>query len=108
MPIILNPKPYDLVDTKVGNLGVFWISSGHQDLLLKKIGGSVANSSPFKFARAIIPFICWPIDSLQDGQYKPESPVLTDEDITKLSESEIEEIAHKYIIHNEHLFKYYG
>lgn len=106
MPIILNPGRDDSIVTSIGELGIFSsISMGDYGELREKVGGSVAKSSPSAFARAIIQFICYPIESLEDGKYKPNSPVLKDEDIERLSDNETEEIARRYVIKNEHLFK---
>src|SRR5438132_6495104 len=70
----------------------------------RKLGGTITKSSPVEFVRAIIPFICYPINSLEDEKYRPTpSLILKDEDIANLSESDIEEIARIYVVNNEDL-----
>jgi hypothetical protein len=104
MVLKLHPEPGDLVTTDLGELGIFWISAKDHSELLSKLGGTVTKSSPIELARTMLPFLCHPIESLQGGKYKPDSPTLRDEDVSKISDDEIEEIIHKYIIYTERLF----
>src|SRR5438445_8747493 len=98
-------KKYDdSVTTKIGELAVFNLSGMYYEELLGKLGGTITKSSPVEFVRAIIPFICYPINSLEDEKYRPTpSLILKDEDIANLSESDIEEIARIYVVNNEDL-----
>jgi len=102
---LLKQEAYACVDTCIGELCVFSINVKGQTELHKKLDTSLKECSPSDFVRSFCLYVCYPKESLKDNKYKPESPVLTDDDVNKLSEDDLEKIAGIYIENNEYLFK---
>ncbi|WP_201528470.1 hypothetical protein [Psychrobacter frigidicola] len=69
--------------------------------LKKPVEGNVSLES----IKKLIIYTCYPEHSLKDGKYKPASPVLTIDEVSKLSEDEIESIAKTYLEKNGSLYK---
>ncbi|WP_404396219.1 hypothetical protein [Pseudoalteromonas phenolica] len=102
---LLKVKSDTNIDTSLGTLFLFSISVGNQSSLLKALSSSVAEAEPREYVKNLFKFVCYPENSLKEGIYKPDEPVLTREDIESLTEKELEDIAEAYIQDNEYLFK---
>jgi DNA-binding ferritin-like protein len=102
---IFNHEPYGCVHTTIGELCVFCITGGDQEELHKELGKPINECEPMDFVRKFIRHICFLKSSLKEGKYKPDKPLLTNDDISSLTENELEAIAKLYIEHNEYLFK---
>jgi len=102
---LLKHEAYACIETSIGELCVFSINMKGQTELHKKLGTSLENCTPEDFLRDFCVFVCFPQESLKEDKYKPDSPVLTDEDVSKLTEGELDKIAGIYIENNEYLFK---
>ena len=105
LSILLKMEPIDRVETNIGILSIFSISVGDQKSLLEKLGASIKECSPQAFIKNFAIFACYPEVNLKDRKYKPDKPVLSLEDIEKLTEVELEDIAKAYVKGNEYLFK---
>lgn len=93
------------INTSIGTLYLFSISVGNQSSLLESLGSSIDETDPHDYAKKLFVFVCYPEKSLKEGKYKPDVPVLTQEDIGRLSEKELEDIAQAYVLSNDYLFK---
>ncbi len=102
---LLKQEAFACIDTCIGELCIFSINVKGQTELNKKIGASLKECSPSDFLRSFCLYVCFPKESLKDNKYKPENQVLTDDDVNKLSEDDLEKIAGIYIDNNEYLFK---
>lgn len=102
---ILKQKAYACIETSIGELCIFSINVKGQAELHKQLNDSLEDCTPTDFVRTLCVYICFPKDSLKEEEYKPDNPVLTVEDASKLTEEELEKIAGIYIENNEYLFK---
>jgi len=59
-----------------------------------------------EWVRVFISSSCNKEESLKDGQYKPDDSVLSDEEVTQLSQSELEDFAMKFANRDSFLKKY--
>ena len=98
-------EAYACIETSIGELCVFSINVKGQTELHKKLDTSLEDCIPADFIRNLCVYVCFPKDSLKEEKYKPDNPVLTVEDVSKLTEDELEKIAGIYIENNEYLFK---
>jgi hypothetical protein len=93
-------KCHKRIGTPIGELSVCGISgkdSRHLDDLLFK---RTDPCTPEQFIRRLTLLICCPPDALKDGNYKPDSPCLSEDEINRLSPDNLEQIA-SIIIENE-------
>ena len=102
---ILQAEPYDCVRTAIGELCIFGISLGGQIKLRKEIGRALSECQPIEFVKQLVPHICFPRTSLKEGRYKPDNPVLTSDDVSSITQEELEQIAKIYVETSEYLFK---
>jgi hypothetical protein len=102
---LLKQKACACIETSIGELCVFSINVKRQTELHKSLDTSLKDCIPADFIRNLCVYVCFPKDSLKEEKYKPDNPVLTNEDISKLNEYELEKIAGIYIDNNEYLFK---
>ena len=102
---LLKPEAYACIDTCIGEICIFDINVKSQTELHKKLGASLKEQAPEDFVRNFCLYVCFPKESLKENKYKPDSPVLTDDDVIKLSDEDLENIAGIYIDNNEYLFK---
>jgi hypothetical protein len=102
---LLKVKPQATIETSIGVLCLFSISVGGQSELLKSLGATIDESAPNEYLKKLIIYVCFPESELKEGEYKPDNPVLTPEEIDELSEQELEDIAKAYVSNNEYLFK---
>lgn len=102
---LLKQEAYACINTSIGELCVFSINLKGQTELHKKLDVPLKDCASSDFVRIFCLYVCFPKEALKDHKYKPDSPVLTDKDVIKLSEDDLEEIAGIYIDNNEYLFK---
>lgn len=102
---LLKREAFACIETNIGELCVFSINAKDQTKLHKNFDTSLVDCPPADFIRNLCVYICFPKYSLKDEKYKPDNPVLTNEDVNKLTEDELEKIAGIYIDNNEYLFK---
>lgn len=92
-------------ETSIGNLYLFSLSLKHSYILSSAFKHSDNESKPLQCIKILIALVFYPEISLKDGKYKPEERVLSLEDVNKLSEEEIKNIAEIYIEYNSSLYK---
>ncbi len=103
--LLKKQKSYACIRTSIGELCVFGINVKDQTELYKNIDISLGECLPTDFIRHLCIYVCFPKDNLIEEKYKPDNPILTLEDVEKLTEEELDEIAGIYIDNNEYLFK---
>ncbi len=101
----LKQEPHGCITTAIGEICVFCITGGGEEKLYKELGKSISECEPMDFVKKFIRHICFPKSSLKEGKYKPEKPLLTNEDISSLTKDDIEAIAKLYVEKSEYLFK---
>lgn len=102
---LLKQEAYACIETSLGELCVFGINVKGQIELQKNLESSIEDCLPSDFIRNLCVYVCFPKDSLKEEKYKPDSPVLTTEDVKILAEDELDKIAGTYIDNSEYLFK---
>ncbi|OUR73082.1 hypothetical protein A9Q78_05615 [Methylophaga sp. 41_12_T18] len=102
---LLKQEAYACIETSIGELCVFGINVKGQTELHKNLDSSLEDCIPADFIRNLCVYVCFPKDSLKEEKYEPDKPILTNEDVSKLTEDELEKIAGIYIDNNEYLFK---
>lgn len=93
------------VDTSIGTVHIFSLTVGNQSKLTKELKAPIEKVLPTEYLLKLIPYICYTEESLQEEKYKPDSPVLEQKDIEKLSTQELELIADSFIKNNPYLYK---
>lgn len=102
---LLKQEAYACIETSIGELCVFGINMKGQTELHKNLDSSQEDCIPVDFIRNLCVYVCYPKDNLKEEKYKPDKPILTNEDVSELTEDELEKIAGIYIDNNEYLFK---
>src|SRR4030042_6352606 len=105
--LILNYKqePFGWIHTSIGDLCVFYHSAKDEIEIEKDLGKPFNKCQPIDFVRNLVRYICFLKSSLKDGKYKPDNPILTNDDILSLTESDLEAIAKLFIENSDYLFK---
>ena len=93
------------VETTIGKLSLFFLSLKHSYILSTALRHMDDERKPLQCIKILITLVCYPKDSLKNGKYKPEERVLNLEDVDKLSEEEIKNLAEIYIENNSSLYK---
>lgn len=102
---LLKQKPVGSIESSLGKLWIFSCSMKDQRELDKKLSQKLEKTVPEDFVRAFVQFVCFPEGSLKEGQFKPESPILSDSELLKLTEEDLEEFAQVYVKNNRYLFR---
>jgi len=97
-------EPIDCFNTSLGKLCLFSLRGKDQIKLAKKCK-NLENVDTDKFIQTYMILVCFPVESLVDQKYRPESSTLTQENIDKLSTKEIETFAQLVINHHPELYK---
>jgi hypothetical protein len=97
--------PQTTIETSIGLLSIFSIGVGRESKLLKSLVSSIKKTEPKEYIKKLIAYVCFPQVDLKDGKFKPDKPILSLIDIDRLSNQELEEIAKKYVLSNEYLYK---
>lgn len=98
-------EPFACVYTAIGQLCVFSISYRNEEELYEELGKPIDERESTDFIKKFISYVCYPKDSLKDGQNKPDKPLLNDDAILSLTDDDLQTIARIYIENNENLFK---
>lgn len=101
---LLDVDPLERLVTSIGDLSMFWLTIGDSAELLKDGGRALAVTDPSCFVRRLTKYVYYPSDQLREGKYKPEHPVLSDEELASLTDADIETIAAAYLRHNDYLY----
>ena len=101
MGIVL-PRAKDVFfDTeKLGRLYVFTLVLADEQGLYKEVGKSIEKVSPLQYIKILVKYVCHHEDKLEEGKYRPKQPTLSNDEISLISESELEDFAEKYITKN--------
>jgi len=101
MGIVL-PRAKDVFfDTeKLGRLYIFTVVLADEKGLYKEIGKSIEKVSPLQYIKTLVKYVCHPEEKLEEGKYRPKQATLSNDDISLISESELEDFAEKYITKN--------
>ncbi len=102
---ISNQKAHGYLQTSIGKLYIFSINANNQRALKKQLGCPIKNCDPEIFARNLAVFICYPEDQLIEGKFKPDTPVISSNDVANLTGAELEKIARIYVNGNDYLYK---
>ena len=100
-----NHEPFECIHTAIGELCIFSISCGSQTELYKEIAKPISECEPKEFIKFLISYICFSKTSLKEGKYKPDNSQLTNDDVSSLTDDDLEAIAKVYVENNEDLFK---
>ncbi len=102
---LINPKPYDCIQTSIGRLCIFGMSLNDQSELSKQLSKDIRKCEPEEYIRNLLVFICYPEIDLKEDNHKPDSSVLNLDDVNKLDTNELNEISKIYVDNNIYLFK---
>lgn len=100
-----NYKPNGYFDSSIGRLAIYSISAKHMQELHESLGEKLEGCDPVKFLKFLIPYICYPINELGQDENKPDHIILGDEDVDKLPENELTEIAKRHLEYESYLYK---
>jgi hypothetical protein len=100
-------QSFGSIHTTIGELKIFSISIGGMIALKKDLGKPIKECEPTDFIRHFICYVCFPLNSLKEGGYPSSNSKLSLEDISMLTENELDKIAEIFINGNEYLFKKY-
>jgi uncharacterized coiled-coil protein SlyX len=81
------------------------MTGGGQNELYFKLGREITEYEPIDFVRKFIRYTCFLKTSLREGKYRPDKPLLTENEISRLSVDDIEAIAKLYVENNEYLLR---
>lgn len=97
-------KSYQIIESKIGNLAVFWSTLRDRINVEKELGTDFEKIDSEKYIKTLIKFICHKEETLKNTD-KPKEVSLTESEIEKLSNEDIEAIAKNYINSSEYLFR---
>nr|VFJ73858.1 MAG: hypothetical protein BECKFW1821C_GA0114237_105510 [Candidatus Kentron sp. FW] len=95
---------YSRLDTAIGALYVFYMQAKDLLALEKILDRPIKDCDPEQYVRNLATFICYPEKALLDGQ-KPDTPALLQDDVKRLTSSELDEIARIFLEHNDYLYR---
>jgi len=96
---------YSRLDTGIGALYVFYMQAKDLLALEKRLDCPIKRCDPEQYMRNLAIFICFPEKALLDGQQKPDTPALSQDDVKRLTPSELDEIARIFVEHNDYLYR---
>jgi hypothetical protein len=103
--MIIIGQPIATIKNSLGKLAIFQLSAGNQRKMMESLGTSIESCDPDVFTKHLIMYICYPEDALNESRTRPNSPILSLEDIDKLSDEEIELIIAKYLDNSPSLIR---
>lgn len=98
-------EPVGSIESSLGKLWIFCCSMKDQSELDEKLPQNLEKSAPEQFVRAFAQFVCFPEGSLKEGKFKPDSPVLPDSGLVRLTPEDLEAFARIYVENNQYLFR---
>lgn len=102
---LFKQKPFYSIETSIGKLCLFSISYKDQIKLETRFPGNEKSIDSCELARAMLKFTSFPEDFLLEDRDKPDSPVLEEDDLDKLTEQDLEKFAKCYVEHHPDLFR---
>lgn len=101
---LLKQEPFGSFQSSLGKLWVFKSSLKDQSALSEALPRTLEDTTSEDFVRAFARFVCFPDGSLKDGKSKPDAPVLTDSEVNKLTNDDLENFSKIYVDNNRYLF----
>lgn len=101
---LLKQEPFGSFQSSLGKLWVFKNSVKDQSALSEALPRTLDDTTSEDFVRGFTRFVCFPDGSLTDGKSKPDAPVLTDSDVNRLTNDDLETFAKIYVENNRYLF----
>lgn len=101
---IIKNEPFAKVETEIGELNLFSITTGRHREMLGELGGDLSKCSPQDFIRILIKYVCVPTNELIEGKFLPKNPSLSTAQVEKLPDKDLEKIAKTYIEKNDYLY----
>ncbi len=98
-------EPFGCINTVIGELCVFSINLRDQGALYNTVDKPKQEVAPKEYVKSLVKFICFPKESLKEGKYKPDTPVINQDQINTLTEKDLESIAKIYVEKNPYLYK---
>lgn len=102
---LLNFPPQATIETSIGPLSLFSMKVADRHNTLKSIAEKEVEKDPKNYFKSLLTFICYPPSNLREGKYRPDDTVLTAEDVNRLPDEELEQIAETFLKHNVYLYK---
>ncbi|KDM91387.1 hypothetical protein [Photobacterium galatheae] len=93
-----------IIGTSIGDLKILKFTIKSSSDLEKAIDGESEELTPLNYMRSFVRVVCYPIESLIDGN-KPDYYPLSVDDVRKLSIDELNEIAGEFIRVNKYLYR---
>lgn len=100
---LLRHKTYGCISTSIGDLCIFCLTPKNQMNLHKSLGKDIKKCLPYEYVKKLSKYICYPKESLLEGEYMPKSVMLTDDDIAGLCSDDLDAISKKYFENNKKL-----
>jgi hypothetical protein len=101
---ILDFPPQAQLETCIGTLSLFSMKvADHRDILKSIAEGK--EKDPKEYFKMLLLHICYPTSQLREGKFRPNEPVLTADDVSKLPDEELEQIAETFLEHSVYLYK---
>jgi hypothetical protein len=102
---LFNSESVDRIATSTGELCLYWLGNRDARELLDESGRKLAADDPESFVRRLAKYVFFPSDQLREGKYKPNAPVLDEQQLAKLTAGDLERIAESYLKNNEDLYR---
>jgi len=102
---LLKHRPIGEAETNLGKLYVYSMTMGSQKELASALGKAIDKSDPHDFMRVLVKLVCYPAQSVGEENLKPDNVVLSQDDIEKLSEEDLELIAMKFLDGSDYLYR---
>lgn len=84
---------------------MFSLTFGNHSNLISDLNGPIESADPTEYIKKLIPYICYPTESLQENKYRPNFPVLSENNVERLSNADLESIAALFVKENPYLYK---
>jgi hypothetical protein len=99
---IRDAKSGKTIETSIGEIVIFNLSVGDSNNINEDLN---EDSDVNEYIRVFVKYTCFKKNDLESHILKPKEPLLTEEDIDKLSDVDFENIAKTYIEGNVYLFR---
>lgn len=103
---ILKQRPIGEAETALGKLYIYPMTVGGQGVLHTALGREIEKIEPIEFIKELARYISYPENTaVGEEKLKPENVVISQDDVEKLSEDDLELIASTYLDGCDYLYR---
>ena len=99
--LLVSPKPIGHVDSSIGRLAIYSITFGNLTKLMGTLNGPLSACDPTDFVKRWALYVCHLAETLDKDETRPNDVSLTQDDVDKLNENDLNDISGTFIDYEE-------